>query len=103
MRGRLKLTGVSLVLLGIAGCFAEGWQGFDLVRADGTKALCGTVVPASMIISKRIDPMTVRCVVACENLGFRVESSTPPGLTVAKIGVAGDTSATECLILKKKT
>ncbi|WP_320228201.1 hypothetical protein [Mesorhizobium captivum] len=88
-------------MFAMAGCIGEGIQAFNLVRGDGAQASCGFVVPASLLTTKRIDPMIARCVIACKNLGFTVESTIPPGLSDKNIEVAGNISTTECTITKK--
>jgi len=46
-----KHLAIAAAVFGIAGCVGEGFQGFNLARSDGALALCGSVVPASMLTS----------------------------------------------------
>ncbi|TRC75066.1 hypothetical protein FJV83_13695 [Mesorhizobium sp. WSM4307] len=94
---------IAAVALGSAGCGAmDSVQSFEMRReADGARASCGQTTAPTSLGGGNIDPAVARCVTACKQLGFVVESTLPPGLINKKIDMAGGIPASECLILKK--
>ncbi|RUX01748.1 MAG: hypothetical protein EOS71_20290 [Mesorhizobium sp.] len=94
---------IGVVAFGSAGCGAmDSVQSFEMHRdTDGARASCGQTTAPASLSDGSIDPAIVRCVNACKQLGFVIESTLPPGLIKKKIDMAGDIPATECLILKR--
>ncbi|MCA0049820.1 hypothetical protein LB577_23190 [Mesorhizobium sp. B283B1A] len=95
-----KHLALAAVAFGIAGC--DSVQSFEMHReGDGARASCGQTTAPASLSGGNIDPAVARCVIACRQLGFVVESTLPPGLINKKIDMAGDIPASECLILKR--
>lgn len=102
MKWPAKLATAALVFA-IAGCGAmDSVQSFEMRReADGARASCGQTTAPASLSGGNIDPAVARCVTACKQLGFVVESTLPPGLINKKIDMAVDIPASECLIVRK--
>ena len=94
---------IAAVAFGCVGCGAlDSVQSFEMRRdADGARASCGQTTAPASLSGGRIDPAVARCVSACKQLGFVVDSTLPPSLINKKIDMAGDIPASECLILKR--
>ena len=91
------------VAFSIAGCGAmDSVQSFEMHRdTDGAHASCGQTTAPASLSGGNIDPAVARCVNACKQLGFVVESTLPPGLINKKIDMADGIPASECLIVRK--
>lgn len=68
--------------------------------ADGARASCGLTTAPESLSNDKIDSDLARCVNACKQLGFVVESAFPPALINKQVDASGDSSPAECPIYK---